>query len=221
MIGEYHKIQSIFRRNETTHKFVDGEFSLPEFEYLKNNKWLFTEKIDGMNIRVMWQEVGGLMKLGFAGKTDAAQLPTQLETWLHKTFNEEKMHQQFPIELGLHPQVCLFGEGYGPKIQKCGGLYRNDQAFVLFDVLIGGWWLTRESVAEIATAFGIDVVPNCGSGTLMEAIEKVRAGFDSALHIGQSHRAEGLVCRPAVELKARNGRRVITKIKTKDFHVQA
>ena len=47
---EYPKIQSIFKRDENTHKFIDGVFSLPEFEYLKDNLWIWTEKIDGRNI---------------------------------------------------------------------------------------------------------------------------------------------------------------------------
>ena len=28
---EYHKIQSIYKRDEKTHKFIEGQFSLPEF----------------------------------------------------------------------------------------------------------------------------------------------------------------------------------------------
>ena len=50
---EYHKIQTIFKR-DPENKFktlIYGEFSLPEFEYLKNNTWIFTEKVDGTNIR--------------------------------------------------------------------------------------------------------------------------------------------------------------------------
>jgi len=52
-MSEYPKIQSIFKRDELTHKFL-SEFSLPEFEYLQLNIWEFTEKIDGTNIRIIW-----------------------------------------------------------------------------------------------------------------------------------------------------------------------
>ena len=49
---EYHKIQSIYKRDEKTRKFIEGQWSLPEFEYLQNNRWLWTDKVDGTNIRV-------------------------------------------------------------------------------------------------------------------------------------------------------------------------
>ena len=51
---EYHKIQTVFKRDPSTnHKtLLMDDYSLPEFEYLKNNHWIFTEKIDGTNIRV-------------------------------------------------------------------------------------------------------------------------------------------------------------------------
>ena len=47
---EYHKIKTVFKRDPVT-KFktlLEGEFASPEFEYLKNNEWIFTEKVDGV-----------------------------------------------------------------------------------------------------------------------------------------------------------------------------
>ena len=54
---EYHKIYTIFKRNpKTKYKtLLEGKYSLPEFEYLKDCIWVFTEKIDGTNIRVIWK----------------------------------------------------------------------------------------------------------------------------------------------------------------------
>ena len=48
----YHKIQSVFKRDPATNhkRFLMGEYSLPEFEYLANNEWVATEKIDGTNV---------------------------------------------------------------------------------------------------------------------------------------------------------------------------
>ena len=51
-------------------------------------------------------------------------------------------------------------------------------------------------------------------GTLQEAIDFVKTKPKS--HIGTAN-MEGLVCRPAVEMLDRMGRRVITKIKVCDF----
>ena len=51
---EYHKIQSVFKRDIANGKIIEGKYSLPEFEYLKDNQWVFTEKVDGTNIRIIW-----------------------------------------------------------------------------------------------------------------------------------------------------------------------
>ena len=51
---EYHKIEGLFRRDEETKKLMYGEFRNPTIEFLKDNKWEFTEKIDGTNISIVW-----------------------------------------------------------------------------------------------------------------------------------------------------------------------
>lgn len=201
---EYHKINSIFKRDEKG-KFIGG-YSLPEFEYLKNNKWIFTEKIDGTNIRIMWDG----NKIKFGGKTDNAQMPVFLFDKLQEIFTKEKMKEIFKED-----SVCLYGEGFGARIQKGGGKYIKDSVdFILFDIKIGDWWLKKEDIEDIAKKFGIRVVKVVGSGTLQEAISLVRKGFNSEFG---DFIAEGVVLKPEVELFARNGKRIITKIKHEDF----
>lgn len=129
-MNEYHKIQTLFKRDmERNGKtLLEGQWTLPEFEFLAGNTWVFTEKVDGTNIRVMLQ--GGAITFG--GKTDSAQIPAQLVTRLNERFLPlaERMQEVFGCD------ACLYGEGYGAKIQKGGGNYRQDQDFVLFDVLV-------------------------------------------------------------------------------------
>lgn len=115
-------------------------------------------------------------------------------------------------------EVCLYGEGYGAKIQKGGDNYRSDQDFVLFDIKIDNWWLQRVDVEDIAKKLDIDIVPIIGTGTLPDMIQEVRNGFNSVWSTSKvSFKAEGIVARPGVELKTRSGHRIITKIKHKDF----
>jgi hypothetical protein len=109
---------------------------------------------------------------------------------------------------------CLYGEGYGPKINKAGRNYRQDQDFVLFDVRVGPWWLERPNIENVASKFGLWVVPIIGRGTLAEMIAYAEAGFNSTWG---EFPAEGIVARPAVELQNRDGSRIITKIKHRDF----
>lgn len=206
---EYHKIQTVFKRDaNTNHKsLLVGQFSLPEFEYLQNNQWIFTEKVDGTNIRVMISHERN--DITFGGKTDRAQIPSPLVAFLMGKFlpQAEKMLSV------LEGEVCLYGEGFGAGIQK-GGNYRPDQSFVLFDVKADDWWLRRGDVEEVAKGLDIEVVPVIDEGDLIDMVDLVQKGFKSSWG---DFIAEGIVARPKTELQTRSGERIITKIKHKDF----
>lgn len=203
---EYPKIETLLNRDEKTFKVKLGEWRLSEFEYLKDNQWEFTEKVDGTNIRVMWD---GLMRK-WGGKSDNAQIPAFLITKLEELFPEPKLAEIFGQE-----SVCLYGEGYGARIQKGGGNYKSDGVdFVLFDVKVGDWWLQRKDVADVAQKLSISVVPTIGQGTLGQAIERTIVGFTSQWG---KFNAEGIVVRPTTELQTRSGHRIIGKIKYRDF----
>jgi len=212
-MNQYHKIQTVYLRDpDNNYKtLLEGQFSEPEFEYLKDLTWIFTEKVDGTNIRVAWD--GKEVILG--GKTNSAQIPVFLVKKLQDLFMVPENIKKFKEKFGEEGEVCLYGEGFGAKIQKGGGNYiKDDVSFTLFDVKIGEIWLKREDVEDIAKYFNIPIVPVIGEGTLSEMVEMARLGFESRWG---PFTAEGIVARPRVELKNRMGRRVITKIKHKDF----
>lgn len=205
---EYHKIQTVYARDPET-KFrtlLIGQYAEPEFAYLAENEWVFTEKVDGTNIRVMVEPD----RIRFGGKTDNASIPAFLVERLQERFVPQSalLHEMFP------DGGCLYGEGYGARIQKGGGNYRADPDFVLFDAKVGEWWLQRDAIEDIAAKLSLDVVPIIGRGTLLEMEILARAAFTS---MWGNFPAEGIVARPTTELKTRRGSRVITKIKHKDF----
>lgn len=206
---EYHKIQSVFKRDPHTHLLISGDWTLPEFEFLADNKWDFTEKVDGTNIRVIWNDG----KISFGGRTDRALIPATLFSKLRDYFGEgEGIDRVFGCG-----EVCLYGEGYGDNIQKGGKYLQNrggESDFVLFDVKVGEWWLHRADVEDVALRLGIDFVPIVDVGTLHDAINRVKGQLWSAWG---DFPAEGIVARPSIELKTRGGDRIITKIKCRDF----
>lgn len=204
----YPKIPTVFERDPET-KFrtlLEGQYATPELAYLAGNWWVFTEKVDGTNIRVMWDGKA----VTFGGKSDNAQIPARLVTRLEELF----LSQVDLFAEVFDCPVCLYGEGYGAKIQKGGGNYSATQEFVLFDVKVDRWWLERANVQDVAVKFGLKTVPVVGEGTLGDLVELVRLGFTSKWG---PFAAEGVVARPATELFARNGDRIITKLKTRDF----
>ena len=210
MMKEYHKIETLFKRDPKTKKLIVGEYTNDTVEYLKDNIWQFTEKVDGTNIRVYWDG----HRVTFGGRTDNAMIPAHLINKLNDLFGGEVNEQLFEQKFGDTP-VELFGEGYGPKIQS-GGAYRDDVDFILFDVMIKDTYLKRESVEDIANYFGINIVPVVLEGTIQDGIDYVMNNLKSTIAVNGAE-LEGVVGRPKVEVLDRLGRRVIVKIKRKDF----
>lgn len=206
---EYNKIDTVFNRDiYGTKRLIVDSWRNEAVEYLKDSRWQFTEKFDGANIRVIWDG----HSISFAGRTDKAIIPQHLLEYLNKTFSTQEVEQLFEQVYG-DKQVILFGEGYGYKIQN-GENYRNDVSFILFDVMIGENYQERQWVEETAVMLGIDVVPIVLEGTIEEAIEFVKTHPKST--VGTAF-MEGVVGRPAVELRDRTGKRIIVKIKYSDF----
>lgn len=208
MLKEYHKIETIFKRDDKTKKLNQNEWRNETIEFLKDIEWEFTEKIDGTNIRIYWDG----HKVQYYGRTDKAQIPSQLMNYLIEKFggdiNEEMFEQLFGEK-----EVILIGEGYGAKIQN-GGDYRKDNSFALFDVIIDGTYLSRENVYNIAHSLNLEIAPVVFYGNLQKGIDYVKTKPNSLIGTAKS---EGLVGRPKIELLDRLSNRIIVKIKVRDF----
>lgn len=208
----YTKIETLYKRDvEGSKKLIEGEFRNEVFEFLKNNTWEFTEKVDGTNIGIVWDG----HKISYQGRTERAQIPAHLTNKLIELFGGSVNEELFEQKFGEMP-VILFGEGYGAKIQKGGGNYRSDVSFILFDVYVPeqNLWLKRDAIEDIGKAFGIDVVPIVLEGTLKDGVNFVKSFPKSTIGIAKM---EGIVGKPKVDLLNRMGHRVIVKIKCEDF----
>ena len=117
----YHKIKNIYERDNESKKLIEGKFTDETIEFLKDNIWEFTEKVDGTNIRIIWDGY----RVTFAGRTDKAQIPAELSNRLFELFGGEQNEQLFEQKFGTTP-IILYGEGYGKGIQK-GGNYSDKQ----------------------------------------------------------------------------------------------
>lgn len=212
---EYQKINTLFKRDEKN-IIIPSEFTLPEFEYLKDNKWECTEKIDGMSTRIELSIEDDEINMEFKGRTNNAIIPSHLLEKLNFLFNKEHLIEVFNLK-EKPCNITIYGEGYGVKIQKGGNYISDDVNFILFDIKINNWWLNRESLEDIAHKLNISIVPLIGYMTIPEAIEYVEKGFKSTIAENKDYNAEGLVLKTPNGLLLRNGERLITKIKTVDF----
>jgi len=240
MYTPYSKIETLYERN--TERIEGGLLPgklLPELK-LKNplygeiKEWVFTEKIDGTNMRVEWNptgeadggtpicgDFGGVTPPGtliIGGKTDKAQINGALMARMNALFNPEALREIFP-----DTAVTFYGEGYGAGIQKIGGSYKTEKDFIGFDIFVhadllvnpfGGFWLSDENMREVYANLGVSVVPLVAVAPLQWATEYVCKGFKSSIGIAD---AEGLVGRTVLPLFDGRGHRLITKIKTVDF----
>lgn len=224
---EYFKINSLWKRNgwyfdqdkknspdyqAGRQSFIIGDYAEPEFGNII--KWRVDEKVDGTNIRIHYKCAcpDAIGSVEFKGRTDNAQIPPHLLKHLQDTFTLEKFYVAFPEA----KEVILYGEGYGPKIQSCGGNYRKDVSFTLFDVWVSGWWLMRLSVREISQRLGIDLVPELGIMTESDIVEFVKSKpLSLCSQIPQM--MEGIVARAEPLVCFRNGKPVVWKLKCKEF----
>lgn len=218
-MAKYQKIQTLFLRDDKN-IIIPDQFTYPEFEYLKDNKWECTEKIDGTNIRIeldfnVHDDGVREVNVNFKGRTDEATIPAHLYRRLEELFNNVNWLEVFDITSTT--SITLYGEGYGTKIQKGGNYISSGVDFILFDVKVDKWWLQRDAVEDIANKLNIKIIPLIGYMTIPEAVEYVKKGFKSTIAENKDYDAEGLVLKTTTGLLRRNGERLITKIKTVDF----
>lgn len=210
---EYIKIETVFERDmDGSKKLIEGKYRDETVEFVRNLLWDWTEKIDGTNIGVAWDG----HSVSFQGRTERAQIPAFLVNKLNELFGGEENEELFEQKFG-EISVILYGEGFGQKIQKVGSQYISDGVdFILFDVYLPDQdlWLKRDAVEDIAKAFGIRVVPMIFRGTIDDAVRFVKSKPMSTIGTAPM---EGVVGRPYVELRDRMGKRLIVKVKTKDF----
>lgn len=212
MMQKYNKIETIYARDTNgTKKLLPGVFRDQTVQFLQFNNWVWTEKVDGTNIRVYWDGYN----VTFGGRTDKANIPTSLINKLNELFGGS-IHEEIFEQYFGEKEVILFGEGYGSGIQSGGKYLSNGVDFILFDVMIGDNYQPRDVVEDIANTFGIKVVPIVGTGNLDAAVNFVMTHPDSRI-AEKSREMEGIVCRPEVEMRDRCGNRIIVKIKWEDF----
>lgn len=215
---KYPKIDTLYVRDKKTFK-VTSEFRNPEYVLIK--EWLITEKIHGTNIHIRvapdWS-TGAIVSI--LGRTDKVQIPSFLMEELRRIFSSKAFSHVFDEDV---TEAWLFGEGYGEKIQKGGGNYREGVSFRLFDVVVVGstqpWWLNWSDVEDIAAKLNIRTVPVLRRDAPVEIIRACVDGpsIVAAEESGKDYQREGIVARTEPLLFDRRGRRIMWKLKTQDF----
>lgn len=213
---EYPKTETLYDRDKKTFK-VNGQLRMQEFALVKT--WYVTEKIHGTNIRVQWD--GQIVQFAARDSEKLEHIPGDLLKYLQETFTPEKLAEAFPSADAFDNTVTLYGEGCGPGIQKGGADYSKTKTFVLFDVLVGKYWLEPVNIADVAGKLGIRMVPLLGEAMELQEIHNMcQAGFYSPLAMSngvENRIAEGVIAITVPGLMTRYGTRLKFKLKNEDF----
>jgi hypothetical protein len=174
-------------------------------------RFVFTEKVDGTNIRVHWDGYS----VSFWGRTSRTKLHPELVEYLSSVFTEEAMEATFQDR-----KVTLFGEGIGKKIQS--GLYGDDYKFVMFDTFfeqdydspLRGIWSEPMTIFQLSRVFNVPSVEQFSvTGTLREGIRDLPFGRSRLADV----ESEGWIATAVGGLLTRTGKRIKYKLKAKDI----
>ena len=183
-----------------------------ELAYIRNSTWSIKRKLDGENIRIYWDGEQALWN----GKSNKFQCSAEFQDYMNSTFIEEIFEEKF----GREKEVYIYGEKMGPKTQG-NELGLDKDEVIIFDVEINGTFLGEEGIRDVAGYFGtrsvydfMDLGPSTDINLMSTSLEAI---IDDVA-TNEFGDWEGVVCSPTVNIKDHNGKRIIVKIKNKDYN---
>lgn len=191
---------------------IDEIFRTREIAYLRGNIWTIKRKLDGENIRIYWNGEQALWN----GKTNRFNCSADFQNYMNETFIEEIFEEKF----GRDKEVYIFGEKMGPRTQG-NELGLDKDELVIFDVEIDGTFLGEKGIRDVASYFGARSVydfMDLGETANIYLIHTSLYIIINHVAIGDFDKWEGVVCTPACNIKDHNGKRIIVKIKNKDYN---
>lgn len=224
----YGKTENLYARDPKTRHVIPSVLRVPEVGLVDPAAWLFTEKLDGTNVRLIVRPSipHDPFHVELRGRSDAATLPKGLTVEV----NQHALEAVYmALELPLDVVLTLYGEAYGAGIQK-GGVYSDTKRVRFFDLHTSrkvegdradersSWWRPWSELIYVTRIMDLNTVPIIGLG-LNDAIELVRNGFHTTVteEGGTGGLAEGVVARTDPYLFTSRGDRVVFKLKTADF----
>jgi RNA ligase (TIGR02306 family) len=114
-------------------------------------------------------------------------------------------------------QVVVYGEVYGPSIQKLNYGVKEGYAYMVFDIMIDGKYVSWNRLEELCKIYYcIPVVPVLHRGEYhfkqVNGLAEGKTTVPNANHI-----REGVVVKPVIETTLSNGKRKVLKCKGADY----
>lgn len=223
----YGKTPGPFKRGKNN-KIILGKWSDGTLEYLQDAKFMFTEKLDGTNIRLIYwpacspystpigeehvlNSTGHPAYLEIRGRSDNATVHHKLQEW------KDSLDIDLFVKAFGDNRVCIYGEGIGDGIQKGGPQYGSTH-FRAFAIKGSRGFLPFQVTSEILRhGLYLETAPVMACCTLNEGIKLVQRGVKSVFGNGKFW-AEGLIGLPTVPLYTPKRERIIVKLKHRDLY---
>lgn len=205
----YPKIGSLYLFDNTIKKYLPDVYANKSVELLKDYQWYFTEKVDGTNLRLVWDGYN----LTYGGRTLNANLNNKKRKEYVESNLVNKDIETILEQLFKEKEVVIYGELFGGDVGIAN--YSNEYQFRVFDIWVDGYWLEYKNIVEIANNLSFNVVPIVLNGTIEDGVNFVKNINKSEL--SETGVFEGIVGKPIGDFYDRNGERIIVKIKKTHF----
>jgi len=164
--------------------------------------------LDGENGRIYWNGEQAL----WSGKTNKFVPQKEYYDFIESHFLEERFEEVF----GRDKEVYIFGEFMGPKVQG-NELGLKEKIFIIYDIQIGNIWLEENSIREIADKFQVTTCYDYLEDKQCSCDQKTLDDWIGSVAGGEFNKWEGVVIEPVGQLRDRSGKRIICKVKNKDY----
>lgn len=164
------------------------------------------EKIHGTSAHVSWKD--GKLKFFAGGAAHMAFVALFDQDALTKAFEKREC-----------PEVIVYGEAYGGKMQKMKETYGDRLRFIAFEVKIGEVWLDVSKAHTFVAHLGLEFVDYIECSTELDILDALRdSPSTQAVRNGCGEKPrEGVILRPPFEMRLNNGERLLAKHKNKAF----
>jgi len=184
----YYKIENLYRNPDA--------LTLPEKECYA------MEKVDGTSSHLAFKD--GTVRFYSGG--------SKFEVF-KAIFDETKLRNSF-LALEI-PEIVIYGEAYGAKVQGLPHRYGNELRFVAFEVKAGNAWLDVPRAHGVVAFLGLEFVHYAKVPCTEEALNAERdKPSTQAVRNGMGEQlSEGIIIRPLTERYREDGTRCIWKHK--------
>lgn len=215
--SEYPKLKNLHKRDPADNKVIDAytdEIFSPEL--LGNAGWTWREKLDGTNLRIIWDG----HRAEYRGRTDRAQFSDGQTMFLDEKIKSPAFEELLEQTFG-NTEAALYAELIGNKIQ--GNPHKIDGYEIrVYDAFVAGWWLLPASVDELANDLGLGsaeiivVAPIGNMHQVMKNIASITEAFEG--EAGPLEYLEGIVGTAPGSVLGRNGSILRVKLKLASYH---